>query len=76
MKNGHDNSPQQMQVNPIQAAQYALMFLDSVPHTRAQREPYDMAVGLLQAIASGQVILAPAPAMPAQTADPPKVDER
>ena len=76
MQNGHDKSPQQVQVNPIQAASFALQFPDSVPHTRAQREAYDIAVGMLQAIATGQVVLAPPPAMPAQTAEVSKVDER
>jgi hypothetical protein len=72
MQNGHDHTPhqggQQVQVDPRQAAQYALMFLQRVSHTRAEREAYDLSESLLQAIASGQVILAPPPAMPAQTA--------
>lgn len=68
MKNGHDSS-QQVQINPQQAAAYALQFLDQVAHTRAQREQYDIAVGMLQAIATGQVVLAPPPAMPAQTTE-------
>lgn len=75
MKNGHDNSPQSMQVNPQQAAVYALQFLEQVAHTRAQREPYDVAVGMLQAIASGQVILAPPPS-PVMGQTEPKADER
>lgn len=75
MLNGHDHSgaaggPQVVQVNPQQAAQFALMFLQRASHTRAEREAYDYAEGLLQAIASGQVILAPPQAMPAQTAQP------
>lgn len=66
MKNGHDPQ-QQVQINPQQAAAYALQFLDQVAHTRAQREQYDIAVGMLQAIATGQVVLAPPPALPAPT---------
>jgi len=67
MQNGHDK--QQVQINPQQAATFALQFLEQVPHTRAQREAYDIAVGMLQAIATGQVILAPPPALPAPTAE-------
>lgn len=66
MLNGHDK---QVQINPQMAATYALQFLEQVAHTRAQREQYDIAVSMLQAIATGQVILAPPPAMPAQTAE-------
>ena len=58
MINGHDK---QVSINPQQAASFALQFLDGVPHTRAQREQYDIAVGLLSAIVSGQVILSPPP---------------
>jgi hypothetical protein len=61
MVNGHDK---QIQVNPAQAAAFALQFLENVVHTRAQREAFDMAVGMLQAIATGQVVLAPPPALP------------
>lgn len=63
MNNGQVNGtqPQTMQVNPQHAALCALQFLETVPHTRAQRESYDMAVGMLQAIVSGQVVLAPPP---------------
>jgi hypothetical protein len=63
MQNGHDK--QTVNVNPQQAAAYALQFLESVAHTRAQREPYDIAVGMLQAIATGQVVLAPPVQLPA-----------
>lgn len=67
MNNGHVNGT--MQVNPQQAAVYALQFIEQVAHTRAQREQFDMAVGMLQAIATGQVVLAPPPALPAPTAE-------
>lgn len=67
MHNGHDKG-QPVSINPQQAATYALQFLDAVPHTRAQREQYDIAVGMLQAIATGQVILAPPPAQVAAPA--------
>lgn len=69
MKNGHDAQPGTINVNPQQAATFALQFLDGVPHTRAQREAYDIAVSMLQAIATGQVVLAPPPALPAPTAE-------
>lgn len=68
MINGHDK---QVSINPQQAASFALQFLDGVPHTRAQRDQYDIAVGLLTAIVSGQVILSPPNAMPELTAEPP-----
>lgn len=80
MQNGHDkplfNAQQQVSINPREAAAYALQFIDLVPHTRAQREAYDIAVGMLQAIVSGQVVLAPPPAPPAALPDEPKADER
>jgi phage gp36-like protein len=59
MQNGHELQP--TQINPQTAATYALQFLENVAHTRAQREAYDIAVGLLQAIASGQVSIGPPP---------------
>jgi len=67
MNNGNG---QTLQVNPVQAAGFALQFLENVSHTRAQREMYDIAVGLLQAIASGQVVLAPAPQAPVVAPQP------
>lgn len=77
MQNGHDQQQQVVNVNPAQVAVFALQFLENVPHTRGQREQYDMSVGLLQAIASGQVILAPPPGAPTLEQMPsPKVDER
>ena len=73
MQNGHDQQ-HQVSINPMQAATYALQFLDGVAHTRAQREAYDIAVSMLQAIVNGQVILAPPvpqfPAMPPQPETP------
>lgn len=74
MQNGHDNQPQ-IQVNPMDAANFALMFLARASFTAAERRQYDIAESLLQAIASGQLVLAP-PAPPPQMADVPKVDER
>lgn len=59
-----------MQVDPKQAAMFGLQFLENVSHTRAQREMYDMAVGLLQAIATGQLVLAPAPNAPVVAPQP------
>lgn len=77
MQNGHDQQ-QQVNINPQTAATFALQFLDGVPHTRAQREQYDIAVSLLQAIATGQVIIAPPPqAQPGMVPDLiTKADER
>jgi hypothetical protein len=70
MKNGHDASPAPIQVNPQQAAAYALQFLADVAHTRAQREAYDIAVAMLQAIVNGHVILSSPPASPAAEPQP------
>lgn len=75
MQNGHDKTPQQVNINPQQAAVFALQFLEGVSHTRAQREAYDIAVGMLQAIATGQVVIAP-PAPPASPEPLEKADER
>jgi len=66
MQNGHVNgaapgAPQTVQVNPQQAAAFALQFLARAPTTRAEREAYDTAEMFLQAIVSGQVMLTPAP---------------
>lgn len=65
--------PQTMQINPQQAAVYALQFLENVQHTRAQREAYDIAVSMLQAIAAGTVQLSQPPPV-LQEAE--KADER
>lgn len=54
MQNGQDN---QISINPQQAASFALDFMMRVPHTHAERERFDIGVGLLQAIATGQVAL-------------------
>jgi hypothetical protein len=76
MKNGHDTT-QPVQINPQIAASYALQFLEQVAHTRAQREQYDIATGMLQAIATGQVVLAPPPApVMGQVPEPKTTDER
>lgn len=76
MQNGHDKQPAPININPAQAAAYAMQFIVEVPHTRAQREAYDIAVALLTAIANGQVQIVAAPQPnPVQEA-PPKADER
>lgn len=63
--------PGTIQVNSGQAATFALQFIQDVPHTRMQREAYDVAVMFLQAIARGDVVLvakdAPAPQVMADT---------
>lgn len=64
MQNGHVNgagAPQPMSINPIQAAQFALMFLQRADFKAGEREAFGVAEGLLTAIASGQVVLAPPP---------------
>lgn len=62
MTNGKElnGAPHTVTLNPQQAAAFALQFLPRVPHTQAEREAYDLACMFLQAIVSGQVVLAPA----------------
>lgn len=61
--NGTNGSPaaapgsQVIQVNPVQAAAFALQFLPRAPHTHGEREAYDVATMFLQAICNGQVQL-------------------
>jgi len=82
MQNGHDHAraagaPMQMQVNPQQAAQFALTFLARADMKPAERDAYAVAEGLLNAIISGQVVLAPptiAPEPAANERDPPPAD--
>jgi hypothetical protein len=59
-----------MQVNPQQAAQFALTFLARADMKPAERDAYAVAEGLLNAILSGQVVLAP-PTLPAAAPEPP-----
>jgi phage gp36-like protein len=59
--NGTQAQPQVVQVNPQQCAALALQYLARAPTTRAERDSYDMVEMFLQAIVSGQVVLAPAP---------------
>jgi len=74
MQNGNDTgapaaAPGSRNINPREAAAFALQFLGRCSHRRAEREAYDVAEGMLNAIVSGQVVLAPPPAMPALTGD-------
>ena len=61
-------APNTVNINPVQAAQFALMFLARADMKASEREPYAYAEGLLHAIAGGQVQLMPvnqaAPAAP------------
>ena len=70
MQNGHDSpaaAPGTRQINPQQAAAFALQFLGRCSHTRAEREAYDNVEAMLNAIMNGHVVLAPPNAMPALT---------
>ena len=64
-----------VQVNPVQAAQWALTFLVRADIKPPEREAYGIAEALLHAIANGSVILAPPPPRPelAPPAPPPNV---
>lgn len=76
MQNGNGvngaGAPQTVQVNPLQAAAFALQFLPRAPHTHAEREAFDIATMFLQAIAGGQVTVGP----PLQAAPPAPVEAR
>lgn len=73
MQNGHDKQ-QTIQINPVQAAQFALMFLARAPHTQPEREQFDIASSMLQAIAAGQVSLTQ-PTLPQATAPQPEATQ-
>lgn len=75
MQNGSVNgvahgAPQQVQINPVQAAGFALQFLPRAPHTHAERDAFDVATMFLQAVAGGQALVTPAPPPPAPTPAP------
>jgi hypothetical protein len=83
MQNGQDNAPApsaapmmppaapQIQINPAQAAAFALEFLERASHTRAERERFDMAQALLTAIMQGRVIISAPPPPPMMGVDAP-----
>jgi len=50
-----------VQVNPIEAAQMALMFLSRAEFKRHERQSFDLAEAMLNAIAQGQVVLTTPP---------------
>lgn len=58
--------PQQQQINPIEAARAALMFLGRVQFTRAERGMFDVSEALLSAIADGRVMLTTTPSASAE----------
>jgi hypothetical protein len=55
------NQPQTVQLNPVETAQVALMFLSRADFKAAERVAFDRCEMLLQAIAQGRVVLAPPP---------------
>lgn len=60
MQNGHaGNAP--ISINPVQAAQFALMFLARADFKAPEREAYAIAEGFLTAIVKGNVAVVPAP---------------
>lgn len=64
MQNGQANGApygQPVQINPVQAAQFALMFLQRTDMKPTERDAYAVAEGMLNAIVTGQVVLAPPP---------------
>jgi hypothetical protein len=71
--NGKANSAQ-TQINPIEAAQFALIFLGRATFTRQERQMFDVADALLNAIVSGQVQLAPTNQAQVPELQPPQPD--
>jgi len=55
------DAQQQVQINPVDAARFALQFLSRAHLTPPERNAYDIAEGMLKAIASGAVVLMQAP---------------
>lgn len=56
-----DTQQQQVQVNPIDCARFALTFMARADFKAHERAMYDVAEGLLKAIVEGKVQLAPPP---------------
>lgn len=71
MQNGHDRT---ININPQQAAAFGLEFLARAAHTQPEREKFDIAWQMLQAIAAGQVQLAQ-PTTPQPTAPQPEATQ-
>lgn len=72
--NGQAGAPV-MQVNPVQCAQFALMFLARATFNASERQMFDLAEGMLSAIATGRVVVAnPPEPPPAAVAEQPSVD--
>ena len=64
--------PAQTQINPLEAAGFALQFLARVPHTLAERAAFDVATALLQAISEGRALVSAPPSRAAlEAAAPP-----
>jgi hypothetical protein len=62
MQNGHASTGAPVQINPVHAAQLALMFLARADFKAGERDSYAVAEGLLNAIASGHAVVgAPSP---------------
>jgi hypothetical protein len=61
-------------VNPPDAARAALMFLSRVDFRRNERQAFDAAEAMLNAIAEGTVILAPREQARPASVDPPPVE--
>ena len=54
-KQPNNTAPERREINPQEAARVALQFLQRVQMTPAERQAYDVAEMLLQAIGSGRV---------------------
>lgn len=72
MNNGNGVQPQQVQVNPVECARYALVLLSRATFNGQERPMYDLAESLLRAIAEGRVTCAPVQAPEPIPAPPPQ----
>lgn len=63
---------QQVQINPLETARAALMFLARAEMRAHERTVYAQCELLLQALADGLVVLAPPPPSAPASADPPQ----
>jgi hypothetical protein len=52
---------QTVEVNPVECARFALIFLARSTFNAGERQAFDLAEGLLRAIVGGQCVIAPPP---------------
>ena len=62
---------QTVEVNPVECARFALIFLARASFNASERQPFDLAEGLLRAIVAGQCVIAPPPQQALELPPPP-----